>query len=241
MIADIAPQSKSTGSSTMLHTLTLAFAVLTLFFALLSVVLGNRLSTLQTVSLNADKEPARSEVASIQKMETALKTATVKLEATQQALDAEKTDAGQLRRQLSVVMKDLDKAKADFTRVNQTLTKLKSKVPAKPAPFVEAPEPVTTPVTTSSEESVLSAEPPPQPAQQQTNPPVPVPPAQAQEPSEIPAVNAPEPPDVEPEKQVDATPSPATAPPPSNSGPTVIEETITDTPKVPPTAVPAAE
>ena len=55
MTADIATQRKSTGPSTLMHTLTLVFAAVTLFFALISMFLGNRISTLQANYLKAEK------------------------------------------------------------------------------------------------------------------------------------------------------------------------------------------
>ena len=166
MTADIATQRKRISPSTMLHTLTLAFAALTLLFALLSMILGNRLSTLQTNYLKAEKESATSNAASIQEMETARDTAMVTLETARQALDAEKAAVERLRGQLSAVMKDLENTKTDLARANQTITGLKSTVPVEPTPSVETSEPITSPLMAPSSETVLSQDPPPQPAPQ---------------------------------------------------------------------------
>ena len=132
MTADITTQRKSTGPSTLLHALTLVFVAVTLFFALLSMILGNRISSLQTNYLKAEKETATLKAGALQEMETALKTTTVNLETAQQTLDKEKAGAERLRRQLSVAMKDLANAKADLASANQAITKLKSTLPAEP-------------------------------------------------------------------------------------------------------------
>ncbi len=79
------------------------------------------ISTLQANYLKAEKETATSEAGAMQEMETALKTTTVNLETTQQTLDKEKAGAEKLRRQLSVVMKDIARAKADLASANQAV------------------------------------------------------------------------------------------------------------------------
>ena len=245
----IATQNKQTGSSTMLHTLTLAFAALTLMFALLSIILGNRLSTLQAKFLAAKIATATSETASIQGMEATLKAAMDKLETSQKRLDEEKAAAEQLRRQLAGVMKDLEKAKADFASANQTISKLKSTVPVQPTPTMATPEPVISPVVAPSPATVSPQASPspsiPQQGESSMAPPTPIP-----APTDTPATIVPEssatqtpaPPAVKPDTPVVTTTLPAPGPSPPDSTPTVTEETITDSPEAPAaTAAPAAD
>jgi hypothetical protein len=129
MTADIATQKKSTAPSTLLHTLTMALAALTLFFALIAMILGNRLTTLRTYSLAVEKETALVETTSIWAMETALKTATGNLGAAQQALGEEKAATERLRRQLAAVMKELENTKAELDHATQVIARLKAMPP----------------------------------------------------------------------------------------------------------------
>lgn len=248
MTADISTQRKHTASSNRLHNLTLAFAAFTLLFALISIIFGNRLATLQTNYLKTKNETAISEAASIQDMETALNAATTDIQTIQKALDAEKAAAAQLRRQLSIAMKELKMVKADLDIANQTITERKSTLPAEPAPSVETPDLVETLPAAPSVETVLSPEPSPPPAPNPTNPSTPLP-VPTQTPSETPTVNrpealesqAPELPAEKPAKQV-STPTPAAAASMSSENvPPVPEETISEAPGAPSTAVPPAD
>ena len=144
MTADITTRKKHAETGTPWHTLTLSSAVLTLFLALLSIILGSRLSTLQTDFLKAKTAAATSEAASFKETEIALKSATQNLESTQQALVAEKESAKQLQRRLSAAMQDLEKTKADLAIANQEITEFKSAVKT---PAASAQEPSATPAS----------------------------------------------------------------------------------------------
>jgi flagellar hook-basal body complex protein FliE len=246
MTAATAIQKKQTGPSTLLHTLTLACAALTLVFALLSIILGNRLSTLQTQLLKSKIATATSEAASIQDMEATLKATMDKIETTQKSLDGEKAAAERHRKQLAGVMKDLEKAKADLAIANQIITRFKSTDPSQPAPTVATPEPATSPGVAPSMETVLPQPPTPQSSPQQgesskaQSAPIQIPtgtPAKiTPEPS---ATQTPATPAVNPESNPVTTTLPATAPlSPENPAP-VTEETILETP--PTTAAPVAD
>ncbi len=217
MTADIANQRKPTGPSAMLHTLTMVFAAVTLFFALLSMILGNRSSTLQDRFVQAEKETATSEAMASQKIETELQAASTNLGNMQQALDKEKAAAEKIRIQLSVVMKDHAKNKAALDIANKTIADLKSTV---------APQPALQQTNPSVPLSV--------PAQV----PVKKPDVNSQQPL---GVKTPEPPAVTPAKQLDVMTPPASAPLSSADGSTVAEETITDSSQAPSTDVPATE
>lgn len=218
MTSDIAPSGKNTGPRTGFYTLTLVFAVLTLFFALLSTVLGNRLSALQTIYLNAEKESARSEAASIHDRENALHTARTNLEAAQKALATEKAGTEQLRRKLSAATKDLEEARADLATASRTITDLKATMPAQPAPSVEVPETIVPPADSPSGQVLTPREALPQPAP--------------------PASNAPGMAADAPGNQAGTIPVPAVAPLPSDNAPRVAEEPVSDSPPAPPSAAP---
>lgn len=162
MTADIATQKKNAGPSTLLHNFTLAFAALTLCFALIAMILGNRLATLQTNYLQAEKETATLEKETLnQELETALKTATITLEKTQQALGEEKTAAEHLRRQLSAAIKDHEGAKTDLEISKQTIAKLKAMLATSLAPSATTP-PVTEETLGDSPQSPPASKPPAQ-------------------------------------------------------------------------------
>jgi uncharacterized coiled-coil protein SlyX len=162
MTAAIATEEKYTGPSRLLHTLSFTFALLTVIFALLSFIFGNRLSTLQTHFLTEKIETATSNAASLQDMEATIATANDKLEATQKRLNREKTAAEKLRQKLAALVNDLEKTKADLASANQTIANLEAKVPFQATPSVKTPALITTPIVTPSTESVLSPAPPPQ-------------------------------------------------------------------------------
>lgn len=230
MTADIATQTKETGPSSLLHTLTLALAALTLCFALFSMILGSRMASLHANTLKAEKETVASESASLMEMENALKTATEKLETTQKNLVEEKEAAEKLRRQLAAAMKDLEKIKTDLAGANQTITRLQSSVPTQPPPGVS--------ITGGTTAAPISAP-------QAVNPSM-SPPAPGQTPAAIPVTNSPEvsapqAPAVKSEASADSAPPPAAAPLPAVSTSPVTEEAISDTVRTAPTNAPAAD
>jgi hypothetical protein len=139
MTADLASHEKNTGSSTLLYTLSMIFAVLTIFFAVLSMIFGNRLTTLHARYLNMQNQTAKSENTSIREMQAALNKATLDFHAAQQALNAEKATSEQLRQQLSATRKDLEKARTELTLANQTITRLKTTLQTSPAPQLPRP------------------------------------------------------------------------------------------------------
>lgn len=245
MTAAITIQEKHSGPSTLLHTLTLLFALLTLVSALLSMILGNRLFTLQTDYLSAKIETVTSEAASIQGMEAMLKTAKDKLENTQKGLSKEKAAAERLRRQLASAIKDLEKAKAKLVSANQTIAKLKSIIPDQSTPAAATLEPIVAPST----EAGLLPDPSPESVLQPSESSITLP-ATVQTPADKPAKTQPEAsatqntsaPTEKPEARVGTTTLPANDPLTSNNAPPVTEETITESPTAqPPRAEPAAE
>jgi hypothetical protein len=227
MTAAIASQSKPSGSSTMTHTLTLAFAALTFVFALLSIILGNRLSTLQAQFLSSKIATATTEAASIQDMEAKLNAALSELESSQKNLDGEKAATERLRRQIAGVSKDLEKAKADLAIANQIIAGFK------------ATEPAPSPEAAPSKKTVLPQSPAPQSVSQQSEPSMALP-APIQTPSKV----APEPsaaqlpasPTVKPDNQPVTKMLPEAAPLSPEDLPPVTEETISEA-----TAAPGAD
>ena len=224
MTADIEPQMKPAGFSTMLPTLTLIFAGLTLFFALLSMALGNRVSTLHTHYLKTEKESAASEAASIQGLETKLNAVTSDLETAQQALAAQKTASGQLRRQLAVAMEDLKHTQTELNSANQVITRLESSLPAPLTPPAEALQSEPTPQTQPSTETDPSQQPPPQSALPQPT---------LGKPTTVPVDMS--------KKQIDDATPPATAVIPSDRGAADSKKSSTSNSQPAPVAAPASE
>jgi hypothetical protein len=168
MTADIATQTKSNPSGSLIPTLALAFATLTLILAALSMVFGNRLVTLQHSQREAAKEAALSEETAVERMQTTITTI-------QQQLEAEKATTAKLRTQITTANKALKKTKAELATAKQTIESLKpapadlpvsspeatppSETAATPAPAAgktvssggSAPAPVTAPDTTGQE------------------------------------------------------------------------------------------
>lgn len=144
MTADIATQTKSTGPNTMLHTLTMTIAALTLLSALLAMIFGNRMMTLQKNIMKSEQTIASSKATTIKEIQNTLST-------TQQALKAEKTVADKLRQQVATATKELGMVKADLTQANQALAALKSTLTDVPvtSPGMTTPPalPTTPPVT----------------------------------------------------------------------------------------------
>lgn len=126
MTADTTIPIHPSGSGTPWHTLTLICAGCTLIFALLSMLVAARLSSLQTESRMLNRETAASEAEAAQAMQTALKDATVNLETARQALDAEKAASDGLRRRLSGVTKTLDQTQALLVQAERTIATLQS-------------------------------------------------------------------------------------------------------------------
>jgi hypothetical protein len=127
------------------QTLPLVFAGLTLFFALFSIITGNRLSTLRADHLNALKESDSLETASIAEVRTALDNAQANLEIAKQDAAAEKKNAEKLHQKLSTTQKELEKVKADLAAANQSIADFKATLPAEPATSVDTSNPAPLP------------------------------------------------------------------------------------------------
>ena len=140
MTADTATQAKSNASGNLMPTLALAFAILTLFLAALSMVFGNRLMTLQNNHRDAEQEAALSEAMTVEEMQATISTI-------QQALEAEKATATKLRTQIAAANKALKKTKAELASAKQTIESIKPKPTEVPLPTPEATSPPAVPVT----------------------------------------------------------------------------------------------
>ena len=140
MTAETATQTKSNASSTLMPTLALAFAILTLFLAALSMVFGNRLVTLQNSHRESEQEAAVSEAMTVEKMQATINTI-------QQALEAEKATATKLRTQITAANKALKKTKAELASAKATIESLKPAATGMPLSSPDATTPPATPVT----------------------------------------------------------------------------------------------
>lgn len=132
MTADNTTQTKPEGPSTVLHKLALVCAALTVFFACIALLLGSRQATLQANFLHSKEQAANSEAATIQQMQSNLKTA-------QQALDAEKKQNEQLRHQVSATEKDLKTVKADLAKAKELIGSLQVTPAGQSVPSSESP------------------------------------------------------------------------------------------------------
>jgi hypothetical protein len=150
--------------------LAIACAGLTLFFALISIITGNRLSTLQADHLEAVRAAATSETVSINEMKTALDTATTDLKNARKALGEEKAATEKLRKQLAKTQKQLQETKAGLAGTPRTIPPPGSATPGAPGSSATG-----------------------QPSPEQVLPPSPLPP-QGPQPSNAPSVNTPAPP-----------------------------------------------
>ena len=183
-------------------------------------------------------------------IENALKTATMDRDTARQALDKEKTAGDRLRKQLSVVLNDLETAKANLAKANQTITGLKAMKPVEPTSQPEGAVPLPLPVVTPSRETGPPEAPPAVPAPQQTGDPasLPVsrqPPENAPVPVEpdgaVTPTPTPQPPTGDPEPQAGLTMPGADTPIASDGSTPITEETLPDVSLESSTAAPAAD
>lgn len=207
--------------------LPLVFAGLTLFFALFSIITGNRLSTLRADHLNALKEGDSLETASIVEVRTALDNAQANLEIAKQDAAAEKKNAEKLHQKLSTTQKELEKVKADLATANQSIADFKATLPAEPATSVDTSNPA------SPQGQLPARQTPDQPA---------TPPPPDQTPAETPPENpSPKPPTPVSGNNTGGSPPPAVgvSQQSSQTMSPVTEETISDATQ-PPSPQPAA-
>jgi DNA-binding FrmR family transcriptional regulator len=149
MTAETATQPNSNASGTLMPTLALAFAILTLLLAALSMVFGNRLVTLQNSHTAAQQEAAVSEAMTVEKMQATINTI-------QKALEAEKATAAKLRTQIAAANKALKKTKAELASAKATIESLKPTPTEMPLSSPETTTPPAAPVTQTE-----TPEPPP--------------------------------------------------------------------------------
>ena len=154
MTADIATQTKSNTSGTQMPTLALAFAILTLILAALSLFFGTRLVALQDKHNHTQQEAAQSEATAVEEMQALIKT-------TRQALEAEKATTVKLRTQIAAANKALKKTKAELASAKQTIESLKPTPTEMPSSSPEATPSSAAPATQgpTDETSVTSSVP----------------------------------------------------------------------------------
>lgn len=120
MTADRSPQENAKGTGTALSTMALIFAGLTLLFALFSLFLSNRMSSLHSRSIRAQKESMATETTAIEKMKSAVKK-------TQQDLQKEKADSEKLSKKLDAAMQELKTLKVQLAKAHKTIEDLRAK------------------------------------------------------------------------------------------------------------------
>lgn len=206
MTSDNATASTIPPSRDTWQRLTVVAAGLTLLFALLALIFGTRLATLQNDHRNAQSASIQSEGIATLELESALATARRELESVQQELSTEKAGIERLRRQLGVAMDELKAAKADLAGANQTIDELQSRlaqasaISAQPS---DSPDP--TPHVPSAAGDVFQ-EPPAQPLPLDPAPTPPSEPAQAGDPEPIAAPQPDDVSDVDPAANPNETP-----------------------------------
>ena len=109
MTADASNQNKSSNAGSLMFTMALVFAALTILFAVFSMLLGSRMGTLSHNKMEAQHEATASETAAIEKKDAALQEAL-------QRSEAEKMGAEKLRKQLSAATQEVKKLKADLSK-----------------------------------------------------------------------------------------------------------------------------
>ena len=205
MTADASNQTKSTTGGTLLPTLALVFAVLTLLFALLSMVLGNRVATVSRDQVDAQKNAAVLETTTVENTQAALQEA-------RKQVETEKAGAEKIRKQLAGAMQEVKKLKADLAKANQTIEMIQNKAAAvsvpQPAPLEPATPQMPSPVKATAETGTKAA-----PA---SNTP------QTQAPAQLPA----DVPEAVQEKSTPASQPQTMAPVPDNQKPRLEESTI---------------
>ncbi len=151
MTADASNQKKTMTTGTLLPTITLVFAGLTLLFGLFAMVSGSRMAAQTVEQMEAQKQAALSETTAQQEVQAALQEAHAQVE-------AEKKGAETLRKQLSSVKQELKKAKADLVKANQAIATFAAKAaagaPTMPQTAVDsAAVPQTAPVRVPDEDA----------------------------------------------------------------------------------------
>ena len=119
MTVDTSSQDSDKGPSTLIHNISLACAVLTVVFAVIALILGAHLATLQANHLRTAKQSATSEAATIQETEA-------NLSATKKSLEAEQKQTEKLRQQIAATMKEMQSVKAELAKANEMLTAFQS-------------------------------------------------------------------------------------------------------------------
>ena len=152
MTADVSQQEKPTTTGTMLPILALVFAVLTLLFALFSMVIGNRMTALSADHLRAQKERAASETTAIEATQSALQEA-------RQQMEAQKKESEKLRNQLSAAMQQVKKLKGDLANANQAIETLKSESSTLPTMKPAAPQPAMSGQQPAGDEASIEQKP----------------------------------------------------------------------------------
>jgi len=104
----------------MLSTGALIFAALTLLFALFSLFLGNRLSSLQSERIKAQKENVAEGTTEIEAVKNALNQV-------QQDLKKEKAGSKKLRKRLDAAMKELKTTRSQLSKARKTIADLRAK------------------------------------------------------------------------------------------------------------------
>lgn len=148
MTADLATQGNDPETKETLMRLTWTAAGLTLFFAVLSMIVSNRLETLQRDHQTAIHQNAIAETNAIQKIQTDLSTLAKELHTTQEALKAEKATSEEFKKEVDRLVQEAENRTADLALARQTIAELRSAVAAPPAPPT-APDPM--PNTSSPE------------------------------------------------------------------------------------------
>lgn len=185
MTSDTATASTITPPRDIWQSLTVVAAGFTLLFALLALVFGNRLATLQNDYLNAQIAGIQSDGIAALELESALATARSELETAQQELSTEKAAIERLRRQLGAAMDELKATKANLAGANQTIAELQSSLAEQNAISPQPSEsPGATPLAPSADSNVFQ-EPPAQPLPLDPVPTPPPDPAQTRDPEPI--------------------------------------------------------
>jgi seryl-tRNA synthetase len=130
----------------MLSTGALIFSALTLLFALFSMFLGNRISSLQSERIKAQKENVAEETTAVEEMKNTLNQV-------QQDLKKEKAGSKKLRKQLDAAMQELKTTRSQLSKARKTIDDLRAKNASAPPSLPSASQPGTdqqaTPAVTS--------------------------------------------------------------------------------------------
>lgn len=139
----------------LMQTLSLVFAGMTLLFAIFSIIIGNHLSTLHAAQVKALEKSEILESESINQIQAALKNTQANLENAREEAEAEKKKVKQLTQKLTATHKELEKVKADLNIANQTVRTLQTGQSGMPASAID-----TSPEALPANSLELSAQPP---------------------------------------------------------------------------------